>query len=230
MKVSVIIPAYDSGWCIHRCLTSVSAQAGDIEILVGVDNCEKTLKQLNRIDIDFRCFWFPKHAGCYKIRNTLSKEASGDVLMFFDADDWMLQDYVEVMLDHLDESCYVRSLQQWIRGGKYVDAFGKHKFHQSVMQIAVHKKNYMSVRGCEPWEINADSELIQRLRQFGLEEVNIRKPIMIRQKHEKSLTCDPNTGYKSERRLALKKIVKDRAKNPVILKKMVTSEFEEVLC
>jgi len=109
MRFSVIIPAHNEEKNIHKALDSVKSQVfTDYEIIVCCDDCsdhtEEIAKEYGAITVrcnvhnDGRC------------RNYGLDVAQGEYILFLDADDWWLHEYVLTELDSLingeDIICY----------------------------------------------------------------------------------------------------------------------------
>ena len=98
MKVSIIIPIYNSAQYLTECLESVVGQTWrDIEIILIDDGstddsasiCKKYLLD-NRVR-----YYYQKNAGVSIARNTGIQYATGDYICFVDSDDWLELDAVE---------------------------------------------------------------------------------------------------------------------------------------
>lgn len=105
--VSVLIPAYNVEKTIHRCLDSILAQTYcDIEVIIVNDgSTDSTLAELQvyakkdkRVKVidQFNC-------GVAAARNTVLDNASGDYILYVDADDWIESDAVERLLNRMSE-------------------------------------------------------------------------------------------------------------------------------
>lgn len=107
MKISVIIPAYNSEKWIGRCLESVLAQSyTNLEILVVDDgSVDKTFEIVKSIaGKDGRIEYFrQRNRGVASARNKGLLHASGDIIAFVDADDYvdphMYERLLSVMLE-----------------------------------------------------------------------------------------------------------------------------------
>src|SRR3989344_8981820 len=89
MKVSVIVPAYNEEKVILGCLESLVKQTyKDMEIIVVDDgSTDATLQMLRRASKAFDVKIFSQeHKGPGAARNLGAKHASGDILVFVDAD------------------------------------------------------------------------------------------------------------------------------------------------
>lgn len=95
VKFSVVIPAYNSAWCIRRCLDSVLNQTyKDWEALV-IDNYSEdgTFDIINGYkDSRIRGFQIHNNGIIAASRNKGIKEAQGEWICFLDSDDWWCSD------------------------------------------------------------------------------------------------------------------------------------------
>lgn len=101
IKVSIIIPCYNSEKYIENCIHSIRSQSEkNIEIITindgSLDTTEMILKSLqekdNRIQIISK-----QNGGVSSARNIGLKKARGQFIMFVDADDWIDSNMVEVL-------------------------------------------------------------------------------------------------------------------------------------
>lgn len=106
MKVSVIIPIYNSEKTINRCVNSVLNQTcKDIEVLLindgSKDNSLEVIKKIKdkRIKIIDK-----KNEGVSKTRNLGIKEATGDYIMFVDNDDYLDNDCIEEFVNNIADN------------------------------------------------------------------------------------------------------------------------------
>lgn len=97
MKFSVIIPAHNEQAVISRALSSIEAQSfKDYEIIVVCDACTDNTKEIAElygakvIEIDAHSSGAARNAGL--------DNANGEWILFCDADDWYLHEYVFEML------------------------------------------------------------------------------------------------------------------------------------
>ncbi|MEK7188860.1 MAG: glycosyltransferase family 2 protein [Patescibacteria group bacterium] len=90
MKVSVIIPAYDEEMVIGECLKSLSKQSyKNTEVIVVDDgSTDKTLEKVSLFTNHYSLVTVlrQKHLGAGAARNLGVKKATGDILVFVDAD------------------------------------------------------------------------------------------------------------------------------------------------
>lgn len=103
MKFSIIIPAHNAGKTIGKTLESVRSQDfKDYELIVVCDSCDDNTKEIAdsygaiTVEVDYERDGLSRNKGI--------EMAQGDWVMFMDADDWWMHEYVLTMLDAvLDE-------------------------------------------------------------------------------------------------------------------------------
>ncbi len=101
-KVSVIIPVYNPGIGIEKCLQSLKDQTlHDIEILFIDDCCTDDsvtkIKEAAASDERMRIFRNSKNMGPGYSRNVGIEAASGQYLSFMDPDDYIADDFLELL-------------------------------------------------------------------------------------------------------------------------------------
>ena len=100
IKVSIIVPIYNTGKYLKKCIDSLLSQTEkNIEVILvndgSTDNSEDIIKEYK----DKRIRYISKpNEGIGKTRNRGIKEAKGKYLMFIDSDDYISSNCVEVML------------------------------------------------------------------------------------------------------------------------------------
>lgn len=92
VKVSVLIPVYNTSETLARALDSVINQTmKEIEIICvddGSDEATKeVLREYEKKDERVKVFSLPENRGTLYVRKKLIEMASGDYLMFLDSDD-----------------------------------------------------------------------------------------------------------------------------------------------
>ena len=101
--VSVIIPVYNTGRYLTRCLESVCGQSlRNIEIIcvndASSDESLIILRQFAAEDNRIRIIDLPQNAGVSHARNIGIEAARGQYIYFIDSDDWLDADYLETMV------------------------------------------------------------------------------------------------------------------------------------
>ncbi len=106
-KISLIIPAYNAEKYLCEALESAIHQSlTNIEILV-VDDCStdstpEILESYRRIDRRIRILRNEKNEGIYTSRHNAVSVASGEYIMFLDADDYLELDACEALAEEMD--------------------------------------------------------------------------------------------------------------------------------
>lgn len=103
-KVSVLIPAYNCEEYIEGCIESILAQDYDnLEIIVindgSTDNTQEVINNLkdknnNIISVS------RENKGVCETRNEILEKATGEYIMFVDADDWIDEGYIKTYVEN----------------------------------------------------------------------------------------------------------------------------------
>jgi teichuronic acid biosynthesis glycosyltransferase TuaG len=101
--VSIVIPYYNAGPFIKETITAVLKQSySNLEIFTvndgSTDNSQSTVKEIN--DVRVKHFSKP-NSGVSDTRNFGLRIASGEYVLFLDADDVLASDFIEKKLDFL---------------------------------------------------------------------------------------------------------------------------------
>lgn len=101
MKISIIIPTYNSEKYILRCLDSIKRQkAKSFEIIIVNDgSTDNTLKLIDSYNIDNKKIITIENHGQGYARNLALTKATGDYILFLDSDDILLDRALEVLVD-----------------------------------------------------------------------------------------------------------------------------------
>ena len=106
-KVSVIIPIYNVEQYIEKCLKSIINQTHkNLEILC-INDCstDNTLQIIKNIkDSRIKIYNNKKNSGPSYSRNKGIKTAKGEYIYFMDSDDWIDADYIESMIDKMEQT------------------------------------------------------------------------------------------------------------------------------
>jgi len=103
MKVSIIIPTYNEAFDLEKCLRSLSEQSfRDFEIIIvddgSTDKTPEVLKNLKQVVNSLKLLE-QKHGGAGMARNLGAKSASGDILVFVDADMTFDEDFLKKLVE-----------------------------------------------------------------------------------------------------------------------------------
>ena len=108
MKVSIIVPIYNSEKYIHRCIESIIYQTHkDIEVILIDDGspdrcgiiCDEYAKKDKRIKVIHQ-----KNGGVSKARQAGLNAATGDYITHVDPDDWIDKNTIEEVYNHAVEN------------------------------------------------------------------------------------------------------------------------------
>lgn len=107
IKISVIIPVYNTGKFLTKCLESIMNQNfKDIEILVvndgSTDNSLEILKRFSRQDKRIVII-NKENGGSSSARNTALKIAKGKYCLNIDSDDWIEQGYFKALYERAEK-------------------------------------------------------------------------------------------------------------------------------
>ena len=106
-RTSVIVPIYNTENFLNRCLTSLKNQTEeDIEfILVDDASTDNSLKIMETYEKDarFKLYSFPINQGVSCARNFALSKATGKYIGFVDSDDYVDENYFEVLREHLED-------------------------------------------------------------------------------------------------------------------------------
>ena len=105
IKISVIVPVYNTEKYLERCIKSIINQSlTDIEIIVindgSTDNSEQILKNFACKDSRIRII-NQKNAGLSITRNNGLQIASGEYISFIDSDDYIHKDMIKILYDNI---------------------------------------------------------------------------------------------------------------------------------
>lgn len=100
-KVSIIVPVYNVEKYVEKCLNSLISQSyKNIEIILiddgSKDNSGKICDEYKRKDSRIKVV-HKENAGVSEARNSGIQKATGEYLCFVDADDFVMNDYIEYM-------------------------------------------------------------------------------------------------------------------------------------
>lgn len=106
VKVSIIIPVYNTEQYLKQCLDSVINQTfQDIEIIVindgSTDNSVNIIKEYQQKDPRIIFVDFQEHKGVSDAKNAGIKITKGKYITFVDSDDWVTKDYVKILYDNI---------------------------------------------------------------------------------------------------------------------------------
>lgn len=106
-KLSIIIPCYNVEKFIKKCIESIEKQTyNDLEIIIVDDGSnDNTLKIVKELKKKYKNITIieQRNSGVSIARNNALKVASGDLITFVDADDFLENDMYEKMINKMEE-------------------------------------------------------------------------------------------------------------------------------
>lgn len=108
-KVSIVVPVYNGEKYIEKCINSILKQTyKNVELIIINDgSVDKTKKILNKYS-DSIIVINKKNTGVSDSRNVGIDKATGDYIMFCDADDWLCDDTIEIAVNKINNYDAVR--------------------------------------------------------------------------------------------------------------------------
>lgn len=106
MKISVIVPVYNSERYLSQCVESILSQTySDFELLLindgSKDKSESICDEFSKKDKRIRVF-HQKNSGVSAARNKGINQAKGEYICFVDADDWVDQNIFEFLINTIE--------------------------------------------------------------------------------------------------------------------------------
>jgi len=204
-EFSIIIPTYDNPNFLEKTLESIifSIKDLDCEILVGIDNCEKTKKfVLNKsFDNRIKFLFFTQNVGPYAIKNSLSKISNSNWLIFFDSDDIMNVNFIDVLFEYRKEYNLIKPMYLNFENDESNIDFQIVKTNNYGEGVfIVEKEFFLSLYGFRHWRCAADSEFMNRVYTNKIKIIGTKKICFYRRVHSNSLTQHPQTGLASKLR------------------------------
>lgn len=203
--VSVIVPLYNAGRKIRDCVKSILGQSyRDIQLII-VDDCstDNTIDFLKKFK-DPR-IWLIKNEqnqGVEISRLRGLEAATGEYLMFVDADDWLLhRDVIRRMVDKIRET---RADYVEVGLERYLNPLLHKKFFPTITGLITHPllfdEYYISYFGCVKITINLCGKLYQRdslnpIQPLGLKNGEDLYFNLINFPHFKKIFILPEVGY-----------------------------------
>lgn len=121
-KVSVVIPIYNSEKTLHKCIQSLLDQTYDNwECILINDGSQDKSEEICRVyaEKDSRFTVVSKsNGGVSSARNQGIERATGDYLAFLDSDDYLANDYLQVLLENLKHNSCVMSVCRFADEGQ----------------------------------------------------------------------------------------------------------------
>lgn len=155
IKISIIIPVYNAELYLPQCLDSVTRQTfTDFECICindgSTDSSLNILKNHSETDKRFKII-SQQNSGVSQARNTGIKTACGNYIVFADPDDWLSENYLEVLYDTIEKyGCDVIASENFFYYEKTKKKYIKRlpeKFYGKKLKSTDSKKQLIPVLG-----------------------------------------------------------------------------------
>lgn len=203
MKCAVIVAAYKAQRYILQCLKSIDSQnpltGWEYEVRVGVDGCKATADILQRAGISFH--HSKENVGTYIMANSLIALGPADMYARFDADDYMLPEYlstvIPVALDYgIAHAAHVVRPNRFSR--------------PRVGQVTFTAELLERLGGFREARVHSDRDFSRRAALAGFDiqgmrgDDRLKRGLFLRNLNMTSLTHGPIYGHRSKYRMAMK--------------------------
>ena len=106
--ISIVIPVYNAEKYLGGCLNSIQNQTyKNFEVILvndgSIDHSETICKEFVEVDTRFRYF-LKVNGGASSARNFGLDHVTGDFITFIDADDWVDENHLEVLINNIKEN------------------------------------------------------------------------------------------------------------------------------
>ena len=106
--ISIVIPVYNAEKYLGGCLNSIQNQTyKNFEVILvndgSIDNSESICKSFVEADARFR-YYLKGNGGASSARNFGLNHVTGDYITFIDADDWVEENHLEVLINNIKEN------------------------------------------------------------------------------------------------------------------------------
>lgn len=200
MKISVIVPVYNSSAYLKECLESLINQTfKDIEILCvygkSKDNSLEILEEYSKKDNRIKII-NEKEKGISGARNTGFEVAQGEFISFIDADDWVDLDYFERLYNAIIETNSDVAAASILRTRKLYKKIRVQFNAQEVFETLEDKLKACNIpKCCYVWNKLYKKELIKDIpfKSGVFYEDILWMPVVL--KHAHKLVTVPNINY-----------------------------------
>ena len=185
IKLSLIIPYYQTYEYTIKLLRELQLQKTDeVEVIVVDDGCNE-----DRLDefvaLNFHIIHFKEHQGACSAWNEGIRWANGKYIGFIDSDDMIMMNYVDELLDAINQDLADEILFDWVD-------FDENQviIHPKARAIwkAIYRREIVPFFD-ETYQHHTDIPFQQRLRAIPHTQCRLNKPLYVyRSKREGSIT------------------------------------------
>lgn len=221
--ISVLIAAFKAQDWIEDCLDSLFAQrlpeGWRMQVLLGIDGCDDTLKTIQSIRGDpLEVVHLQHNQGTYVTFNTLMLYATGDLICRFDADDVMLPGYLPIQIQAIEAgadmtltwSIYtdaaLKPTPVYSKKNGLEDADGFCRIGWEG-QFVIRREVWQRLGAFRAWRTSADTDFSHRAKAAGFRQQVVEQFLYFRRIHGDSLTAHPDSNFQSPQRLSVEKLI-----------------------
>lgn len=148
--ISVIVPVYNGEYHISKCIESVLEQTySKWELIIiddgSEDSTQKIINQFAERDKRIK-YYFQKNQGAGMARNNGIARASGDYIVFLDSDDYIDENYFQLLSKHKEDVVFIDVLQKKCDG----DVIREERMSQYA-KSGIDKILRLQMTGAIPW-------------------------------------------------------------------------------
>lgn len=164
MKVSIVIPVYNTEKYLEKCVKSIQCQTHrDLQIILVNDASEdKSLDLMKKLaqEDDRICILDEPHAGLSATRNAGMEVIDGDYVSFVDSDDWIAPDMYERMLSIIKECNADAAYCEWTE--EYADGSSDAKNYNGTKKMLLQGDEILQTFFDESIHLRISSGLLSR--------------------------------------------------------------------
>ena len=211
VDISVIIPVYNSELYVGRCIRSLLDQTISKEnyeiIVINDGSTDNTKKALENFKDDIKYFENKKNLGLPATLNKGIKKAKGRFIVRVDSDDWVHQEYLNILSLHLSlnnsfdavacDYMLVNNEQEPIRQvewSKEPIGCGVMFKLQHLIKIGLYDEDFLA---------KEDEDLLIRF-QNSFKIIKLRLPLYKYRQHNNNMTKNSNLINKYKKKLKIK--------------------------
>ncbi|MGM9849287.1 MAG: glycosyltransferase family 2 protein [Bacilli bacterium] len=147
MKISILIPVYNTGERLNKCLDSIINQKyKDIEIIIvndgSTDKSEKIIQKYEKKDKRIK-YIFQENKGICDTRNKLINEMNGEYALFVDSDDTLDENTCSDLVELIQKNKYdliTFDYKREYENGNIIDTFRNDKKTEEFSKMQVLEK------------------------------------------------------------------------------------------
>lgn len=184
-RFSVIIPVYNVGRDLERCLSSLLSQnCQDCEIIVVDDGstdyetisiCQKYAEEYAQVLLIRK-----QNTGCLDSRITGVKIAKGDFCTFCDGDDYVTDDYFEKLREETKKKADIYIFDNYlIQRETNQQRYEESGFKKGYSDIIEFKKQIIGARNAAVWNKLYRTELLRRATENASVRINMCEDIFL---------------------------------------------------